>query len=77
MAHLLVNGTVADLVLFGSFLVWAIADRISMKTRDARPIPGAPDSKANDIVVIVAGLALYAATVFWFHEMLLGVKPFM
>ena len=48
-----------------------------MKTRDARPIPGAPDSKANDIVVIVAGLALYAATVFWFHEMLLGVKPFM
>ena len=32
LAHLLVNGTVADLVLFGSFLVWAIADRISMKT---------------------------------------------
>lgn len=77
LAHLLVNGTAADLVLFGSFLIWAIADRLSMKGRVARPIPGAPDTKANDIVVIVAGLALYAATVFWFHEMLLGVRPFM
>lgn len=76
LAHLLVNGTLADVMLFGSFLLWAIADRISMKGRTARPIPGAPASRANDVIAIAAGLALYAATVFWFHEMLVGTKPF-
>ena len=75
-AHLLMNGNVADVLLFGSFLVWAIVDRISMKTRDPRPLPGAPESKANDVIVIVVGLALYAVFVLWLHEMWIGVRPF-
>lgn len=75
LTHLLVNGTLADVLLFGSFLLWAVADRISMKNRVARPIPGAPESNANDVILIVVGLALYAATYFWLHQMLLGVKP--
>ncbi len=75
VSHLLVNGTLADMLLFGSFLLWAVADRISMKSRVARPIPGAPESRANDIVLVVVGLTLYAATVFWLHEMLFGVRP--
>jgi uncharacterized membrane protein len=76
VAHLLVNGTLADVLLFGSFLVWAVADRISMKNRPVRPISGAPASAANDIVLVVVGLALYVALVLWLHELAFGVRPF-
>ncbi len=71
-SHLLANGALADVLLFGSFLAWAVADRISMKRRVARPIPGAPESKANDLILIVVGLLIYAAFVLWLHEMLIG-----
>jgi uncharacterized membrane protein len=76
VAHLLVNGTVADVLLFGSFLVWSVADWISMKGRPARPVPGTRASVANDIALVVVGLALYAAMVFWLHEVAFGVRPF-
>jgi len=74
-AHLLANGMLADLVLFGAFLAWAIADRISMKRREPRPVAGAPPSKANDAIALVAGLALYAAFVMGLHRWLIGVSP--
>lgn len=74
-AHLLANGTLADAVLFGSFLAWAVVDRISMKRREQRPVPGAPPSKWNDAIAVVAGLALYVATVLWLHVWLFGVSP--
>ena len=77
LAHLLVNGTLADVLLFGAFLLWAVVDRISMKSRDARPVPGVPESGANDVIVVVLGLILYTGTVFWLHEVLFGVKPFV
>ncbi len=77
VAHLLVNGTLADVLLFGAFLFWAVAERVSMKKRDSRAVAGAPESAANDVVVIVIGLAIYIGTVFWFHRMLLGVDPFI
>jgi uncharacterized membrane protein len=77
VAHLLVNGTVADVLLFGSFLVWALADRISMKGRPASPVTRAPESAANDTVLVVIGLALYAAMVFWLHEIAFGIRPFV
>ena len=76
VAHLLVNGTVADVLLFGSFLVWAVLVRISMKSRTPRAIPSAPSSPSNDIISIVAGVALYLATVLWLHEWVIGVRPF-
>ncbi len=75
-AHLLVNGTVADVLLFGSFLAWAVVDRISLKRRAPRPLPGAPESRANDIIVIVIGLLLYFVFSFWAHEALFGVRTF-
>ena len=75
-AHLLVNGTLGDVLLFGSFLVWAVVDRISLKNRPARPLPGAPESGANDIVAIGIGLAVYLVFVFWAHEALFGMRPF-
>jgi uncharacterized membrane protein len=74
-AHLLVNGTLADVLLFGSFLVWAVVDRISLKNRPARPLPSAPMSGANDMIAVVVGLVLYAVFVFWAHEWLFGMPP--
>ena len=76
LAHLLVNGNLADVMLFGAFLVWAVVDRISMKTREARPLPGAPASPMNDVIIIIVGLALYGAFAFWLHEAMLGLRPF-
>ena len=75
VSHLLVNGTLADTLLFGSFLLWAVADRISIKRRTARAVPGLPESNTNDIIAVVLGVIMYAAFVFWFHEMLFGVRP--
>ncbi len=76
LAHLLVNGNLADVMLFGAFLVWAVVDRISMKTRETRPLPGAPESPMNDVIIIIVGLALYGAFAFWLHEAMLGLRPF-
>ena len=76
VAHLMVNGTLADVLLFGSFLLWAVAARASMKRRAVRPLPGAPESKFNDGIVIVVGLLLYVGFVFWLHEALVGIRPF-
>jgi len=77
LAHLLVNGTLADVLLFGSFLVWAVADRVSLKKRPQRPLPGAPESSMNDVIAVVLGLALYAVFAFWAHEWLFGMRPFV
>jgi len=73
LAHLLVNGMLADVLLFGAFLAWAVADRISLARRPQRDIPQLPDSKINDAVVIVGGLLLYGAFAFWLHPVLFGV----
>ena len=75
LAHLLANGMLADVLLFGSFLAWAVADRISFKRRVTRPIPSAPPSKANDVIAVVAGLAIYVVFVLWLHVRLFGVSP--
>ena len=74
-AHLLVNGNLADVILFGSFLAWAVADRISMKRRTPLPVPGAPPSHVNDAIAVVLGLAIYGAFIFWLHQWLIGVSP--
>ncbi len=73
LAHLLVTGTLAAVVLFGSFLAWAVADRISVKRRPQGATFQARASRANDVIVLVGGLALYLAFVFWLHGMLFGV----
>jgi len=75
LAHLLVNGALGDVLLFGSFLAWAVADRISLKRRPARTIPGAPPSKLNDVIAIVLGLLLYVAFAKWLHVRWFGVVP--
>lgn len=75
-AHLLANGNLADVLLFGSFLAWAVADRISMKRRTQRPLPGAPAGRFNDAVALALGLVLYVGFVAFGHRWLIGVSPF-
>ena len=71
LAHLLVNGDVASLFLFGTFLAWGVYDRISLKRRPAsEPVRG---SLRNDILAVVIGGALYAAFVWKLHLWLIGV----
>jgi uncharacterized membrane protein len=74
-AHLIANGMLADVLLFGGFLVWAVADRVSMKRRPVRVIRTAPPSGFNDLIAVVAGLALYAVFVVWLHARWFGVSP--
>jgi uncharacterized membrane protein len=78
VAHLLVNGTVADVLLFGGFLAWAVADRIAVGKRAVpRRIPGSPPSRWNDLVAIVGGLVIYVVFVGWAHQRLFGVAPML
>jgi uncharacterized membrane protein len=75
IAHLLANGTLADLVLFGGFLVWAVADVVSLKRRAPLPAPGAPPGRWNDLIALAGGLALYVAFLLILHRWLIGVSP--
>ena len=72
-AHLLVNGRLADILLFGTFLLWALVDLFSMRWRTQRPLPGAPTAQINDLVALVLGLLLYGLFVAWLHARLIGV----
>ena len=73
LAHLLANGMLGDVLLFGSFLAWAVADRISFKHREQGRIAGAPPSKWNDAIAVVLGLGLYVAFALWLHVKFFGV----
>jgi uncharacterized membrane protein len=76
LAHLLANGTLNDLLLFGAFLAWAVIDHISVKHRaSVRAVPGAPAGALNDVIVVVAGLGLYVFTLLWAHLHIIGVSP--
>jgi uncharacterized membrane protein len=76
LAHLLANGDLASLVLFGSFLAFAVYDRISVKKRgDLGPLGRGRGPWINDVAVVVLGIALYAAIVLYLHELLIGVSP--
>ena len=76
-AHLLANGDLGSMLLFGGFLAWAVMARISAKRRPEEianlAAMGRPVFGARDIIAIVAGLALYVATVLWLHPLLIGV----
>jgi uncharacterized membrane protein len=74
LAHLLANGMLADVLLFGGFLAWAVLDRISLKRRPQN-LRTAPAGRFNDAIAIVAGLALYALFIGWAHARLFGVSP--
>jgi uncharacterized membrane protein len=75
-AHLLANGDLGSILLFGSILVWAILARISVKRLDVAAQHGgtaAPAGWRNDVLAVVVGTAIYLAFVFGLHPWLIGV----
>jgi uncharacterized membrane protein len=76
LAHLLANGDLGSILLFGSFLVWGVAARISVKRRDVAAQHGgtaAPAGIRNDVLAVAIGTIVYVAFVFWLHPWLIGV----
>lgn len=77
LAHLLANGMLADVLLFGSFLAWAVLLYVVSRRRDraaGHPRPSA--SMARDAIAVALGLGLWAAMALWLHGRLFGVTPF-
>jgi uncharacterized membrane protein len=77
LAHLLSNGDLGSVILFGGILAWAVFDRISLKRRTD---PGAPPIPVGgwgkDAAAVVVGTLLYLALGFWFHPYVVGVPAF-
>jgi uncharacterized membrane protein len=73
-AHLLANGDLGSIILFGSFLGWAVFDRISLKRRadtGGPPIPAG--GWGNDMIAVAVGIIVYLALAFAFHPVVIGV----
>jgi uncharacterized membrane protein len=77
LAHLIANGDVGSILLFGVLLGWAVFDRISLKRRvDSSAVPLARGGVSNDVIAVVGGTLLYLALGFWFHPYVIGVSVF-
>lgn len=72
LAHLLSNGEIRSLLLFGSFLAFAVIDRIAVKRRNT-PVRAAGPVR-NDLIAVVVGLAFYAVIYLWAHPWIAGVR---
>jgi uncharacterized membrane protein len=72
--HLLANGDLGGIILFGSFLAWAVFDRISLKHRaDAGGPPIPVGGVGNDLIAVAVGIVVYLALAFAFHPVVIGV----
>jgi len=77
LAHLLANGNLGDMFLFGAFMLWAIFDYRASRQRDKKAGVRYPTSGiSRDIIVTVVGLIAWVAFALYLHEWLIGVKPF-
>jgi len=77
LAHLIANGDLGSILLFGSILAWAVFDRISLKSRTD---PGGPPIPVggwgNDVAAVIVGTLVYLALGFVFHPLVIGVPAF-
>ena len=77
VAHLIANGDLGGMILFGAILAWAVFDRISLKHRSD---PGAPPipvgGRRNDVIAVVVGTILYLALGLVFHPLVIGLPVF-
>lgn len=77
VGHLLANGALADLVLFGSFLVWAVFSYAAARRRDrAAGKVYATGPVSRDAIAVIVGLGVWAVFAFWLHGPLIGTRPF-
>jgi uncharacterized membrane protein len=77
LAHLVSNNTLADLLLFGGFLVWSVLSYRAARARDrAAGVAAGPTQASRTVLAVVIGLAAWAVFAFWAHRVLIGVRPF-
>ncbi len=75
--HLLAAGMLHDVLLFGTFLIWAVADFMVSRRRDRASGASYPKGPASlTVLTVVIGVAAWAAFAFWLHVLLVGVSPF-
>jgi len=76
-AHLISNGDLGSILLFGGILAWAVFDRISLKSRTDAGGPPIPLGGARqDVIAVIVGTLVYLALGFWFHPWVIGVPVF-
>jgi uncharacterized membrane protein len=75
-AHLLSNGDLGSILLFGSFLAWAVYARIAAKRRTDYVLPVAPAGWTNDLIAVTVGIVVYLALGYAFHPVAIGVPAF-
>ena len=77
IAHLLSNGRLGDVLLFGGFLLWAVLAFSAARRRDRQAGLSYPAVGASrDFVVIAIGLGAWLVFAFYLHGVLIGVRPF-
>jgi uncharacterized membrane protein len=76
LAHLLSNGDLGSILLFGSFLAWGVYARIAAKRRGDAGTTTASAGWTNDVIVVVIGIVIYLALGYAFHPMVIGVPVF-
>jgi uncharacterized membrane protein len=72
-AHLMSNGKLADVVLFGAALLWAILDFRSARRRG--PLPKMDPKMSKTLLTIAIGAIGWVAVAFWLHQLVIGVRP--
>jgi len=76
VSHLLANGNVVDVVLFGSFLVWAVLSFRAARARDRAALSLYPPGRASGTAMAVGvGALIWAGVAFWGHGLLIGIRP--
>jgi uncharacterized membrane protein len=79
-AHLLSNGDLGSIILFGSFLGWAVYDRVAVKRREAAGevtnVQFADGGWTNDVIALLVGTFVYFALGYTFHPAIIGVPVF-
>ncbi len=77
VAHLISNGDLGSIVLFGSFLAWAVFDRITLKHRADPGAPAIPaGGRRNDLIALVVGTVLFLLLGLAFHPLVVGIPVF-
>jgi uncharacterized membrane protein len=77
LAHLLANNTLADVVLFGSFLLWAVLSFRAARKRDATlgTVTTSAGTVPRTVITVVVGVVAWVVFAFWLHRMWIGVPP--
>ncbi len=75
-AHLLANGNLAHVILFGSFLLWAVVNFVAARKRDrAQGVVYGEGTRSGTVRAVVIGVGAWVLFAFWLHGWLIGIRP--